>query len=344
MRTKGLTAVLLLLIVVLTAACGSSGEATPTQQPDSGTNQQSANDGAGADNAGEDKDSTGASEKRTVESLKGPIEIPADPQRVIGLSVVYPEFLYTLGIVPVAVQNYHEDFPSYLLEPFKDTVKMGIAKTPPFESIMLAEPDLILAPVWWADKDYDQLSKIAPTVLLPEREDWRDELRDIAAIFGKEEQAEGIIADLVTKEVVATKQLDELVGDETVLYMRIMAKEIVLHGENLSRGGLVHKQLGLKPVEGFPQEERGISISMEVLPDYDADHIIVQLDNDDDEEIKKRFQEMSESSLWSNLTAVKNGHVYMVGGKEWFNVGMSPLADSNAIDELVEAFREKNTP
>jgi iron complex transport system substrate-binding protein len=41
------------------------------------------------------------------------------------------------------------------------------------------------------------------------------------------------------------------------------------------------------------------------------------------------------------MKAVQKDQIYMVGGKEWFNVGMAPLADSYAIDAIVKAFSEK---
>lgn len=342
-RTRWTLALAVLLLALLTA-CGGGDKTDPAGE--------SAAPGATGAESGAPSEQTSNTEEagqaeadaaatRIVKSTTGDVEIPANPERIVGLSVVYPEFLYALGIVPVAVQNYHDEYPAYLQEAFRDTLKTGIAKTPNFEAILAAEPDLIIAPQWWSEKDYDQLSKIAPTVLLPEQEEWQDELRDIAVVLGKEDAAEQVIEDLKAKEATATARLDELVGDETVLYMRVMAKEIVLHGENLSRGSLVHKQLGLKPVESFPQDEMSLSISLEVLPDYDADHLIVQLDDDTNEEVNNAFTELSSSSLWKSLKAVKNDHVYMVGSKEWFNVGMSPLADSYAIDALVAAFEEK---
>jgi iron complex transport system substrate-binding protein len=50
---------------------------------------------------------------------------------------------------------------------------------------------------------------------------------------------------------------------------------------------------------------------------------------------------MMNSTLWKNMTAVKNNHVYVMGDKEWFSLGMSPLADRYAIDEVVAAFENK---
>ncbi len=330
MMRKGLTGLLLIMLLLIGTACGTAGNDKGTATPEASNSE--------AEAAATDKPAETDAPTRTVKSEKGDVIIPAEPKRVIGLSVVYPELLYALGVTPIAVQNYHSEFPSYLEEPFKDTLKLGIAKTPDFEALLASDPDLIIAPVWWAEKDYEQLSQIAPTVLLPERELWQDELHDIAAVLDKSEAADKVISDLLAKETAAREQLDKLVGDETVLYMRIMPKEIVIHSENINRGSFIHKQMGLAPVPNFPKDEAAISISLEVLPEYDADHLIVQLDDESNDEVKQRYEDMLESSLWKNMKAVKNGHVYLVGGKDWFNLGFSPVADSHAIDEVLSVF------
>ncbi|ODB66619.1 ABC transporter substrate-binding protein [Paenibacillus polymyxa] len=312
---------IIVLFVIVSTACGANNAGNTA------SNSEKANKGATA-------------EQHVISTLKGDLSIPTEPKRVIGLSVVYPELLYALGVTPVAVQNYHPDFPSYLKEPFKDTLKMGIAQTPNFEAILASKPDLIIAPTWWSDKDYAQLSKIAPTVLLPQRDDWRDELRDIGKVLGKVEQAEKVIQDLQTKETEAKEKLHSLVGDETVMYMMIMAKEIVIYGENSDRGIFIHKTLGLKPIKEYPQAELSLSISLEKIPEYNPDHIILQLDDDSSQEVRNRYEEMLNSSLWKNMTAVKKKQVHMMGGKEWFSLGMSPLADLHAINDVVHAFEK----
>ncbi|OMF18855.1 hypothetical protein BK133_30335 [Paenibacillus sp. FSL H8-0548] len=333
MKSKWKIGLFIMLLLLVGTACGAVNNKGESTTPVSEAPATSSNATDSAANP--------SSPSKIVKSEKGDISIPAEPKRVIGLSVVYPEFLYALGVTPIAVQNYHEEFQSYLEQPFKDTKKMGIAKIPNFESILDSEPDLIIAPAWWSDKDYDQLSLIAPTVLLPQRDDWRDELRDIGEVLGKQDAAEKVIEDLKIKEAKAKERLDELVKDETVLYLRIMAKSIVINGPNIDRGSFIHNQLGLKPVENFPQNESALSISLEVLPEYDADHIIVQLDDETNAELKDRYEQILNSSLWKNMKAVKANHVYMVGGKEWFNLGMAPLADSYAIDEVVAIFESK---
>ncbi|WP_143804174.1 ABC transporter substrate-binding protein [Paenibacillus sp. FSL R7-0337] len=275
---------------------------------------------------------------RVVGSEKGEIKIPAHPARVIGLSVVYPEFLQALGVTPVAVQNYQEEFPTYLEEPFKDTLKMGIAQTPNFEMILSANPDLILAPTWWSAKDYDQLSGIAPTVLLPQRDDWRDELKDIAGVLGKTELAEKVIKDLETQEAEAKQKLDDLVGNETVMYMMVMPGSFVLYGDQIDRGKFLHTTLGLEMIPNFPTKDPSLSISLEKLPEYNPDHIFLQLNNEDDAGVKNTYEDLLKSPLWKNMTAVKKNQVYTMAGKDWFNLGMSPMANRYAVDAVLQAF------
>ncbi|WP_340023257.1 ABC transporter substrate-binding protein [Paenibacillus sp. FSL K6-1096] len=279
---------------------------------------------------------------RVVNSEKGEITIPARPARVIGLSVVYPEFLQALGVTPVAVQNYQEELPTYLEEPFKDTLKMGIAQTPNFEMILSANPDLILAPTWWSAKDYEQLSGIAPTVLLPQRDDWREELKDIAGVLGKTELAEKVIQDLEAKEAEAKQKLDDLAGSETVMYMMVMKDSFILYGDQIDRGKFLHTTLGLEKIPNFPDTDSSLSISLEKLPEYNPDHIFLQLNNEDDAAVKQTYEDLLNSPLWKNMTAVQKNQVYTMAGKDWFNLGMSPMANSYAVDAVLQVFEGKS--
>ncbi|MNI46814.1 Iron-uptake system-binding protein precursor [compost metagenome] len=120
-----------------------------------------------------------------------------------------------------------------------------------------------------------------------------------------------MIQDLKSKEAEAKVKLQALVGDETV------------------------------PIKDYPQSESSVSISLEKIPEFNPDHIILQLDDESSEEVQKRYKEMLSSSLWKNMTAVQKHQVYLLGGKEWFSLVMSPLADSNAIDDVLRAFEKK---
>lgn len=326
-----------LWVLLLCAACGTGGnEPAPAAE-------EASNAASNATQTATPSEAPAAEKQRVVKSIKGDITVPADPARVIGTTVTYPEFLFALGITPIAAENYHEEFASYFNGGFKDVIDLGDVESPNFEAVLAAEPDLILAPAWRDEKSYEQLAKIAPTVLLPDRDDWRDELRDIGEALGRSEKAEQAIQEYERTTEEAKEKLHALIGDETVAYMRITPKGVFIYGEVSSRGHIVHEELGLKPVEAFPKEESVVQISLEILPEYNPDHIILQVDSGAEAgQARTEYENMADSSVWKNLNAVKNGRVYLVGDNEWFNFGFSPVANTYAIDEIVKVIEQNN--
>lgn len=262
-------------------------------------------------------------------------------QRIIATSVTYPDFLYSLGVTPVAAENYHSDFPEYFHGKFDNVIKLGDGSN--LESILAANPELIIAPKWRDEKLFDQYSKIAETVLLPDRDNWRDELKDMGQALGKQKEAEQVIQDYHSKIATARDELKSLVGHDTFIYMRVMPKESYIMGELSPRGTVIHKELGLKTVAAYPKDEGSVPVSLELLTEYQADHIIMQIDGgNDNTEAQKVFDEMKESRIWKGMKAVKENHVYLVGDKEWMNFGYSPVATLNAVDDIVSVIKERN--
>jgi len=275
---------------------------------------------------------------RVVHSAKGDVTIPAVPERVIGNYVAYPEFLVALGVTPVAAPNYYKDYPTYLREPFRQVLKIGSGNPVNFEAILSASPDLILIPTG-QEKDYDQLSKIAPTVMLPKKSDWREQLTDMAEVLGRQQEAERALQQYDRKTSEAKDKLKNIVGDGTVLYLTLLGKQMLIYGENSARGKVLYKELGLHQVAAYPAGEASLPLSMEILPKYDADYILLTLDGEV-EEVKTQYEGLLQSSLWKNMKAVKNSRVYMMGTEDWFNVGYAPLANEHAINDILTAFEQ----
>ncbi|WP_405158948.1 iron-siderophore ABC transporter substrate-binding protein [Paenibacillus sp. FSL H8-0283] len=262
-------------------------------------------------------------------------------QRVVATSVTYPDFLYVLGVTPVAAENYHSDYPDYLEGKFDSVPKLGNGSN--MEGILATDPDIIIAPKWRDEKLYDQYAKIAKTVLLPDRDNWRDELKDMGEALGKQKEAEQAIQDYDKKIATARDELKALVGDETFIYLRIMPKESYVMGELSNRGMVIHKELGLKTVAAYPKNEGSVPVSLELLTEYQADHIILQIDGgDDNTNAQKLYDEMKESNIWKGMKAVKEDQVYLVGDKEWMNFGYSSVATLNAVEDIVSVIRERN--
>jgi len=277
-------------------------------------------------------------EVRVVHSEKGDVSIPAVPERVIGIYVSHPEFLVALGVIPVAAPNYYEDYPTYLQEPFRQVLKIGAGNSLNLEAVLAANPDLILITPG-QEKEYDQLSKIAPTVMLPKKSDWREQLTDMAEVLGRQQEAEQALQQYDRKTSEAKDKLKSITGDGTVIYLTLLGKQMMIYGENSARGKVLYQELGLRQVAAYPSGEATLPLSMETLPEYDADYILLTLDGEA-EEVKTQYEALLQSSLWKNMKAVKNSRVYTMGTEDWFNVGYAPLANEHAIDDILAAFEQ----
>ena len=97
------------------------------------------------------------SETITYQSETGPIEVPADPQRVILLSG-YTGNVISLGVNIVGVDTWSKNNPTFA-EELKDVEEVSYES---LEKIIELEPDLIIAGS--TSKNIDKLSEIAPTV------------------------------------------------------------------------------------------------------------------------------------------------------------------------------------
>ena len=116
-------------------------------------------------------------ETRVVNSVKGEIEIPANPERIVDISGSSEE-LAILGHTPVATANVDsyatDSIPSYMEDTLGDATVVGhsMMETMDVEAIIAADPDLIIM----AERQepiYEELSEIAPVVMIEDlSNDW----------------------------------------------------------------------------------------------------------------------------------------------------------------------------
>lgn len=288
------------LLAVLLAACGSKqGEAV---------NSASGAKGAGAAEAAQTTDKP---KTRLYKTVKGEIEIPVEPKRIVATQ--YLGHLLTLGVKPVGAGS--ASLKQYFL---KDRTE-GIADigddSVALEKIALLEPDLIIRP---SDKNYEQFSKIAPTIVVPwGQKDVMDELRDFGDMVGKKAEAEAAIKRFEAKAAEAKQKLAGVIGpDETVGVYEIWAKSFWAVSQSFGRGTRnLYASLGYSPPESlkkyiFEKGGSGLDMSLEVLPQHAADHMFVTVYAADGGD--KRAADIMNSELWKNLPAVKNNRVYML--------------------------------
>ncbi len=270
---------------------------------------------------------TAEAEKPTVRSFTdafGTRDIPANPQKIYSIGAT--SALLALGIQPVGAPQY-EVGPDYYLSNYSTPVNIVGDYPPNYEALLELQPDLIVASGYIDQEVYEQLTKIAPTATF----EWMgtdiyDQFTQVAEIVGKQEEAAEWIKEHQERAVAAKAQIaDSVSADETVSILWIMEDTYHVVG-NRNLGHVLYNLLGLKPSALIQKQIDGNNgdlvytdpLSLETLPDYDADRIIVMI-SDVQAGAADNFKAMQKTSLWKNLKAVKNNQVYEVPYDKWWS-------------------------
>lgn len=188
------------------AACGSSGAADAD------------------DASGTDQDASFA--PVTIEHAFGETTIEEQPERVAAWGWGSADAAIALGVVPVAVpaQSYGGDEDGMLPWNVEAIEEAGAemptvlteAEEPPYEEIIAADPDVILATYSGiTEEQYDKLSKLAPTVAYPDQAwatPWREVITTAGEALGKTEEAEQVLADIDAEVADAAAEHPEFEG------------------------------------------------------------------------------------------------------------------------------------
>ncbi|MFC9777265.1 ABC transporter substrate-binding protein [Paenibacillus chitinolyticus] len=274
-------------------------------------------------------------ETRVVTDGFGEVKIPKNPKRI---SALYREdYLVALGVKPI-VQYYNPMWGK------QDYLKLEVPLfdvTGSIEALLVSEPDLIIGTGEVDAAQYELYSKVAPTFRLPDDvlADSRKTLTLIADLLGISGKAEQVLADYDARIADVKAKLNAAIGDEklVVLRMNVVDKSINIFGiHNTFVGQILYEDLGLK-APGFAKAmtEGNIVLAKEVIPELDADHIILLPSNGtwEEEGNAKALKEMKADPLWKTVPAFKNGHVYPVERSYWQTGGIT--ANGLKMDDLL---------
>lgn len=324
---------LLLILIGLLAGCAAG--------PDTGSASSGASaPSPAASRAEAQPEANTPPAERTVKHLKGETRIVGTPRKIAVLDYRLADTLVALGVKPHAMTTYLGDVNLPYLDgrPLAETIPLG--DTVNLEALLEAGPDLIIARKS-EEKAYDQLSLIAPTVIVDIPSDWRQSLREIAAILQREAEAERWLADYARKAASVRQELAKSVQPgETFLYLRIMPKEVRVHGMKELFGATMFADLQLAPVPGLEQMQRIEPISLEKLPAYDADHIFLQIGAPTaggDKAADENYSSIAQNPVWTNLKAVKNGHVHVM--PPWI-ISDYPNIKLKSLDLILDALKK----
>ncbi|WP_339320583.1 ABC transporter substrate-binding protein [Paenibacillus sp. FSL R10-2734] len=315
----------MLTLILVISACGNSNTTVENTGGTNNTSQTAAPTYAPAENS-QQAENTEAPTLKTVSTINGDIEIPVHPKRIVAEE--YLGSLIALDTIPVGAPGLTLENMYYkeALTGVTDTGTYG--KMSP-EKIIALNPDLIIS---GQAESYEALSKIAPTIIVPygDLKDAHKELTYFGELLGKEEEAKNWLADYDKRIADAKAKVDKAIpADATFSILEDGGKSIWAYGDNFGRGGQpVYQALGRKPptaVAAEIMEKQWAEISKEALAKYAGDYIILTSNNLTEVDYKA-------DPFWSNLPAVKNGHLYVwKEERSWY---YDPIAVLSQTEEL----------
>ncbi|MFP4322947.1 MAG: ABC transporter substrate-binding protein [Anaerolineales bacterium] len=249
--------------------------------------------------------------------------IPEEPERIVTTSDqngLLP--LLELGVRPVgsAGRLLDDDTTQFRRVDEYDTegiVGVGDFLSPNLEAILELDPDLIVGYEFFSDEIYDELSEIAPTVLIQVFGRPLDEvLLDFAAVVGETEAAEELAADYEARVDTLLTDLGERADNLTisVLTSADNAGEF-WDGADGQALGTVMADLALnRPDPEESEEAQDAPWSIETLSEHDADvMLIIDFSGELNDPV---VQEFVDSPLFGTLGVAQAEQVYIIDGTQ----------------------------
>lgn len=264
----------------------------------------------------------------TYESENGPIEVPADPKRVVVLSSFIAGSVMALDVNIVGVDSWAKA--SKRFEPYLKNAQEVSDES--LEKIIELEPDLIIAAS--TNKNLDKLGEIAPTVTYTYGNvDYLTQHIELGKLFNKEKEAREWVDDFKKRAEQAGKDIKAKIGeDATVSVIESYDKQLSVFGDNWGRGTeILYQEMKLsmpEKVKEMALKEGYYALSPEVLPEYAGDYIVLSSNGADNS--------FKETETYKNIPAVKNNRVFEANAAEfYFN---DPVTLDYQLDFFLDSF------
>jgi iron complex transport system substrate-binding protein len=269
---------------------------------------------------------------RAVDTEFGEVEVPTEARRVVALDEYAALNAMALGVEPVLVFGaFQSEVGGEVLGHAGIDVQPASAEAgPDFEAIAAARPDLVLFTTEGAfASHHDRLSQIAPSVSLPYTTPWRDVIGATAEVFGREDEAERVVAavegrlDEVRADVATDRKSLSILGDTFGMVFAASMKSPL---------SMVVEEVGFTRPDaqenGTPEPtfDSAVVISTETLAEHDADLVAL---------LSGAYYEADtflDAPTFQALSAVEAGNAFVVDGDMWF--GSYPFAIYWLLEDL----------
>ena len=250
----------------------------------------------------------------TVKDAKGEFTLDKTPSRVVALEYSFVDALAQVGVSPVGVadDNKIDRILPQVREKIAAWQSVGTRSQPSLEVIASLKPDLIIADPSRHTAVFEELKKIAPTVMFDSRHE---------SYQGNLETAQKI-GDLVGKSAEMKAKINEH-ND----YIANIAKNLGVQGKKASFGTSREDKFNIQNDNGYvgsflttlgfaPTKLNGdqafVEINLEQLVMEKPEYLFIA--HYRDESIARKWEA---EPLWKAIPAVKANHVYSVDADMW---------------------------
>jgi len=280
---------------------------------------------------GESGDGATPGETRTIEHALGTAEVPARARRAAVLGGFPFDCAAALDVPVVGVSTFGGyDYLQDVRGGYEEARTLGSWDRPNVESVALAEPDLIVGEVYTVEAAYEELSRIAPTVALPQQEPpygWKEDLSFVARATGREGRGRRVVADYERRIGALRGALGDALEETEVSVVRAYEDGISIYLEGSYCGGIL-RDVGLPRPPSQRGEGNSVEISLEELERAAGDVIFAWSFGSGQEGAVERLRDRP---LWRRLGAVRAGRAHAVGG-HWYVAG--PIGANLVLDDL----------
>jgi len=275
----------------------------------------------------------------TVTSALGTATIPSEPKRVVTWGWSSQDAALALGVVPVAMpKNSYGGNADGVLPWDADAIKGLGGTTPqllsggdtgqvPFEEIVKAKPDVILAPYsGLTQDDYDTLSKIAPVVAYPDKPwatGWQDQTTIIGKALGRSAQADQLVTRTSEQVAALGAKYPVLKGTTFVYAASNAADKLSVYRASDPRVQLL-TQLGMvvspsvAALDAKPDDSYFFQVSYENLSKIDTDVLVAYFGD------QKAADAFVKDPLVAAMPSVKSGAFAPIVGESFVMASSAP--------------------
>ncbi|WP_115685107.1 siderophore ABC transporter substrate-binding protein [Corynebacterium senegalense] len=307
-----------------------------------------AEDGASSSSSASSSQAAESAGTVTVEDNTGTKEVPSPPKKVVALDNRSFEILDAWGIKPVAAARALVPTTIPGIGDDENIIDIGNHREPNLEAIVAADPDVVVSGQRFQEYD-PEIEKLVPEAVVLDFEPRDGESLDaelirqteaLGEVFGKQEEAQKLVDDFTAAIERAKAAYDP---NQTVMALNASGGELGYVAPGIGRvWGPIFDMLGLKPsleVSNSSDDHQGDDISVEAIAQSNPDWILV-LDRDagtrSDEGSPAAKQVIADAAPLQNVTAVKEGHVYVAPADTYTNESI--ITYTEILNELADSF------